>query len=433
MLSRAFLDVQHLFPRAMVTTASTNTPFERRLIEVALRLRVAAESLFSAFTRPVRSPADLTASVGLTKDVAHRVHAALAKQDSLALLHAMPGPEALHAIGRLAQGRVADVSALNIWVRAVEEFASFLNDEVGGKHALDAIASAWLPEARAKFEMANRQSACKAAANLRGAISDVAIQTCLLLPNSSGASVDKIYVSGFIRLRRLRPGLAISVANRTSPRESGPEATGSRPPDSDFDRPMLLDHFCSKPVPSIHVTEAGGYSISRIVGNSVGAAAVCDLFLCDSTAAAYARWADGPGELTGPGIRLDVPAKRLIFDVLVHQEVWKDIQPELRVYDIPLEGAAERNDPWYQRYRLDVLDGLRSLGRGILPCRVAQAAAYLNVLRHVCDSRGLDPESLRCYRCDSTYPLFGVQYYMAFAVPERPVHHRCAVAPARGT
>ena len=54
-----------------------------------------------------------------------------------------------------------------------------------------------------------------------------------------------------------------------------------------------------------------------------------------------------------------------------------------------------------------------------MPCRVAEVVAYQDVLRHVCQARGLDPSSFRSYRCDSQYPVYGVQYYMVFEAPKR--------------
>jgi hypothetical protein len=393
---------------------------ERRVIEVASLLSEAGSHLFAALPRPIRAPIDLTSTLGLAKDVASRLLGALAKRDSLAMLCAMPGPEALYKIGKSARGKVSDADAVSEWIRAVEEFEAFLTDEVGGKHALDAIASAWLPEARAKFEMANRQAACKSAGNLRGMIAEVGINTCFLLPNADGVTVDRINVTGFVGLRRLRPGLPITVGSRRrQPATDGPHAAASNAVDK-YELPVLLDQYCSQPVPSVTITEAGDYSICRMEGDGVGTAAVCDLFLSHYAPGLYPRWSSPGAPFTGPNIRLDVPCERLIFDVLVHEDVWAGKEPEMRLYEILLRGAASPNDPSFDPYRLDLLENVRLLGRGIMPCRVAEVVAYQDVLRQVCADRDLDPRIFRSYRCDSQYPVYGVQYYMVFEAPASP-------------
>ena len=409
-------------PRALVDSSTANSDFvwslEGRIVEVSRALNTAAQRLFASTSRPVRAPIDLTASLGLTKDVASRLLNALAKRDSLAMLCSMPGTEALFKIGKSARGKVSDAEAINEWNRAVEQFEAFISDEVGGKHALDAIASAWLPEARAKFEMANRQSACKAAGNLRGMMADVGVSTYFLLPNPDGETVDRVNVTGFVGLRRLRPGLPIIVGSRRRQPRTDPALPPGRTPIEKYELPVLLDQFCSTPVPSIGITEAGDFSICKMEGGEVGTAAVCDVFLSHFAPSLYPRWAPQQGFLTGPSTRLDVPSERLVFDVLTHEDVWKGKDPELRLYEILLRGSATPNDPSYDPYRLDLLENVRPLGRGISPCRVAGVDVYQDVLRHVCQARGLDPAALRSYRCDSQYPVYGVQYYMVFEAPD---------------
>lgn len=396
-----------------LTSLGNVRQMEARVGQVARQISDGAESLFAALPRPVRAPIDLTSSLGLQKDVASRLLNALAKRDPLALLCALPGPEALYKIAKLARGKVSDPDTIANWVRAVEGFEAFISDEIGGKHALDAIASAWLPEARQKFEMANRQAACKSAGNLRGMIAEVGIHTCLLLPNADGQTVDRVYITGFVGLRRLRPGLPINVGSRRRQANAAAGTAGSR-----YERPVLLEQFCSAPVPSVTITEAGDYSICRVEGDEIGTAAVCDVFLSHFAPGLYPRWGNG-GTLTGPNIRLDVPCERLIFDVLVHEDVWPASEPEVRLYEILLRGPATPSDPSYDPYRLDLLESVRSLGRGITPCRVAEAPAYQDVLRYVCQERAFDPMKFRIFRCDSQYPVYGVQYYMVFEAPIR--------------
>src|SRR5262249_54366335 len=158
--------------------------------------------------------------------------------------------------------------------------------------------------------------------------------TCLLIPSPDGRSVDGTFVTGFVGLRRLRPGLSINIGvRRRTPRTTESPET----PAGHFAKqqlPVLLEQFCSKPMPTISTTQAGDYLIFKVEGEDIGATAVCDVFLTHSAGALYPRWTPPTAPLTGPSIRLDVPSERLIFDVLVHEDVWPAKEPELRLYEI---------------------------------------------------------------------------------------------------
>jgi len=66
------------------------------------------------------------------------------------------------------------------------------------------------------------------------------------------------------------------------------------------------------------------------------------------------------------------------------------------------------------RARSDLLDSVRLLGKGIGCCRVVEIPRYTELLQAACERRGWDPAKFRVYRCDSRYPVVGVQYVMGF-------------------
>ena len=214
---------------------------------------------------------------------------------------AMPGPEALYKIGKSARGKVSDSEAISEWVRAVQEFETFLSDEVGGKHALDAIASrvaSRSPRPSSRWPTVRRPA--RAAGNLRGMIAEVGINTCLLLPNPDGETVDRMYISGFVGLRRLRPGLPITVGSRRRQPQSDGASSGSSVAPDKYELPVLLEQFCSTPLPSVTITDAGDYSICQMNGDEVGTAAVCDLFLSHYAPGLYPRLGDSGRAAHGP-------------------------------------------------------------------------------------------------------------------------------------
>lgn len=395
-------------------------PLESRMTEVAHALSTAGNSLLAALPSAVRAPADLGRALGLNKDISSRLLGALGKRDPLAVLFYMPGLESLHRVTASARKKSIAAEAVNAWDAAVAAFEILLKDEIGGKHALDSIASAWLPEARERFEMANRQAAYKAMANLLGATCELSIQAALIHPSASDpARLDGVHLAMATGIRRLRPGMPIvltSTQRTASPNQPSPtlisktldgKAVGT------VETRMLLDEFCSKPLPEITATEIENNRVYQLVGDDVGVDTACDLAFAEHNPAILTRYATKTGLKGCLTALLEQPSQRLVFDVLIHQDVWP-VEPLLCFYRLPPRGCAHPSDPKRAIDRLDLLDSIRSLGLGIRTSRISEAPSYTDALRTVCEQRGWNSDVFRSYRCDIRYPIWGVQYAMVF-------------------
>jgi hypothetical protein len=55
-----------------------------------------------------------------------------------------------------------------------------------------------------------------------------------------------------------------------------------------------------------------------------------------------------------------------------------------------------------------------------MQARVAEVPRYTELLQWACQNRGWDPACFRAYRCDSRYPVVGVQCVMAFRLEPKP-------------
>ena len=116
------------------------------------------------------------------------------------------------------------------------------------------------------------------------------------------------------------------------------------------------------------------------------------------------------------------PAKTLVFDVLVHKDIYPGSEPTLAIYDTAFDGVADVNDRARDIDRLDLSETIQMLGEGVSKFRTAQVPRYAKMLLHVLDQLKWDASMFRGYRCKIDYPLYGSQVAMMFDPPQPPGH-----------
>lgn len=410
-------------PGGLDRGAGAEAPLGERAMVVGRMLIDAGQEFLGALKAPVRTSTDLVKAAGVNKDVAGRFLAAMGKRDPLAVVYYMPGVESLRRLSRGARSRSPNPVAINAFDEAIATFEQFLEDEIGGRHALDAMASAWLPEARERFESASRQMVFRAAANLRGVECEAEVSTLMLHPSGEPDRFDGVELFGLVGLRRLRPSVPLplmthqlmdNVADRRMLSVDG------RTLDGRDDADVLLPRFGRGDPLAVRASRAGSSVTYQLVGEGLGAERASDVFTGRFIPAYHSRWATKGAPYAGTCVVPDVPTRRLVADVLLHPDVWPSRDPELMFYETAGRGMASPNDASRDADRLDLLDSVRRVGSGIECCRVAEAPRYVDLLRWVCEERGWDPGCFRVYRCDSKYPVYSVQYTMAFRRDEGP-------------
>jgi len=395
-------------------------------VVVGRMLAASGEMLIHGLRSPVRTSTDLVKAAGVNKDIASRFMGAIAKRDPMAVVYYMPGVESLRRLSRGARSRAADAEAVRAFERAVEAFEEFIKDELGGRHALDAMASAWLPEARERFEFASRQMAYRAAANLRGLECQTFIDVGFAHPGGAGSSPDRydaVVIQGACGVQRLRPAVPLMIATFDHR-----DDTAGRPSLSIDGRAIgkgsdvleFLPRFGRGDPPALRVTRDESSTFYRLVDDGLGAGTASDLFFGQYVPGMYRRWARFPGDIAAQMEAMEMPSQRLVMDFLVHPEVWPGIEPELMVYNTMVRGVALPYDRTRDGDRFDLLEDMRCIGTGIECCRIGEAPRYVELLKWTCEQRGWDPSCFRVYRCDSRYPVVGMQYTLAFRLNERP-------------
>ena len=415
--------------------AGSEPDISERVAAIGRMLASAGAAYLSTLRSPVRTSSDLVRAANVNKDVANRFMMALGKQDPLAVVYYMPGVEALRRLSRAARDPSADPAAVRAFDDAIAAFERFLQDELGGRHALDAIASAWLPEARERFESASRQMIFRGTANLRGVECQSMIDAVIIHPGGDPDRFDSVSISGVIGVRRLRPSVPLRIATFASLGATAgrPWFTSDGRPASDEAPMEVLPRFGRGEPPPMRIARYGSCIAYEIVGEALGAATAADAVFGQYTPGSFRRWARKPGDAISLLHILEVPAQRLVMDVLLHPEVWPGREPELSFFDTTIRGYALPDDPSRAADRMELVDTVRRIGTGVECCRIAEMPRYVDLLRWACEQRGWNPSAFRVYRLDGRYPPCGVQYVVSFRQDERPASEAASGTDAAGS
>ncbi|MEP0847581.1 MAG: hypothetical protein HRF50_12295 [Phycisphaerae bacterium] len=410
-------------------SASTSEPteiehalsIEMRIGSVGQRLADAFRALVDAMPGGPYRPQELARALGIKKDLSSRVLRASRNKDPVAVVHMMPGPVPLRQLLQAAAEKSIAPEILREGEEAVRQFDLLIRQEAGDRTSLDAIISTCLPDAREKFELFNKQAVYRGMAQLKGVSAEVTLNTALLHPGTDPGRIDGVWIIGSFGLRRIRPSAVVHFCSH----RLGPTATTlstltlDGEPVQDL-HGLLLDAYCSSPRPPLQARRHGATVHYTLDGEAIGPHSAVNLVFAELTPGCLPRYRDAEDRLYGPGSEITTPTSTLIFDVLIHEDVYPGREPALRVYDTAVNGLADMNDPARDIDRLDVAETIQPLGRGPSKWRVSEVPRYVELVRHVFAKVNWDAERFRGYRCKVQYPIYGSQLSLAFHAPERP-------------
>ena len=393
-----------------------------RIAAVALELSEAFRSLLDALPgRPMR-PQALARTLKVDKTVSHRLVTAIRDGDPLATAHRIPGPEPLRRIANAARKHEVPPSITRRAEDAIGAFESLIKDEGGDRSGLDAIISTWLPIAKQRFEREAKQAMYRGARQLRGVAADVQISTHLIHPGSDAMRCDCAAILGFLGLRRIRPeaGLRLGIVHGTSSASGHLTTLTGKAIETADD--FLWHEFCSQPEAEAMVRRVhcgNGWLYDMEWRDAVGPSSARDIIMRNLTSNATCRYRmpNDPRSKGGVSELVAAPARTLVFDILIHEDVYPDCQPEVRTVASGPQSWADPNDSSRDCDVLAIEERVEHLGQGVERCWAEEIPAYVQMLQSACDTVGWDAQSFRGYRVRVEYPVFNSELQFVLDLP----------------
>ena len=393
------------------------------------RINQAGEALLQSFVRVIdqvpggdAGPQRLAKELGIDKVLASRMLKAIRSPDAMSVVHRVPGPEPMRRVIKASSKLGVNPADIKEAGEAIDRFETLIRTEIGDRSALEAILSTWVPEARREFELRRKQSAFRAMSQLKGAQAEVYAECAIFWPSADGEHIDIVWIKSVFGLQRLRPGMRVKFTSHRAVEEGSGRRTYTltgEPVDS-VDS-ATLEQYCSTPAPKLEVQHAGEVMHYLLEPGGFGAQSAIDLVTCEVNRGEIPRYIPSSrNRKAWASSDINIPSRRMQFDVLVHKDLYTSGYPELRIYDTTILGQADINDPSREVDQLELLEGIENLGNGITRFGSSHVPRYRAMLGDVCTQLGFDPELLRGYRVSSDYPIYGSQTAMLFATQDRP-------------
>jgi hypothetical protein len=401
---------------------AAESAMRQRAAEIGAFLQQTIELLLADLGR--RGSTDqrsLQQAFDLSQSATSRLVSAVRQGDPLATLSLIPGPEALQQMLRGAAAAGAAPERLRAAEEAVARLRSFLDVEVGNRGTLDALLVDWVHEARGSFELRQKAAAFKAMSAIRGVQAETVMTTAIIHPSAEPGLCDSVGIDALLGCRRLRPSgvLRLTGVQMAAPEQVAPfTALDGRPLRTLQD--LLLAEFSTLSAERIETARHGNQlelTVRELPlgrGTERGDDLVCSQLFRGSP---RLKRGDGPPHAGAFG-QAEPPCEHYVLDVLLHDEVWPGVVPELYIFDTVVRGLAHADDPSRNGDRLDLLEAVQAMGRGADSFRLPQFPRYVELVRHVCAQRDWDPARLRGFRCKVRYPIYGSQTALTFALSD---------------
>lgn len=410
------------------TPIPTATP-DRPLESIEVRITQTGDALLRGMSRVIErvpgseaGPQKLAGQLGVDKVLASRLLKALRSSDPMAMVHRTPGPEPLRRVLAASAKWGVPADLLAEAHAAVDGYEDLIRTDIGDRSALEAILSAWVPEARREFELRRKQAAYRAMSQLKGVEAEVYAEAAIFWPSDDHAHIDIVWIKAVIGLHRLRPGVPVHFTSqrRVEGRE-GRRPTTLHGEAVDTVQGAVVAEFSTNPVPRLKTQIAGEATHYLLDEPGFGAGSAVNLVTCEVNRAEIPRYLPtSRNRRAWASSDINIPTRTSQFDLLIHEGLFPGESPDLRVYDTTIRGQADVNDPTRDIDRFDLLETVDALGLGSHRFGSSVVPQYRALLAHVCDTLGFDGQRLRGHRVVSEYPIYGSQFALTLRTTEPP-------------
>ena len=404
-----------------MTPANQVAPFCDDASKVVLPLRRSLTELIHGRTANEDKQERLLGRLNAT--LQSRLSRALEAEDDLSALYYMPGPDGLRRVIDAAEHAGHSPELLLRIGACIREYEDFLETEDIGRERLHAVLGGFYPKVRETMMRTNGQAVFKAMSNIIGYYAETMVTCIIVLPGSDPDRCTLVMLRGFRGWRRLRQEAWFLVTGT----EAGPIDTDLAITTldgvslSEINGPPLISEFCRN-APTFELSKVHGQTRHyTLTDMDIGARSDCDFYMGEVYWNAEQLHADEHRAMSIGFAGVATPCKHMVFDMLVHHDVWPQSSPSLECYRIVPQGiVTEANWADRQHDRLELGVRLRKLAPGLPNIDSPTAPNYRQLAQHAFDQLDVPVDELFGYRVATRYPLYGTQYCMRFELPSRP-------------
>ncbi|MDF1839457.1 MAG: hypothetical protein P1V35_16435, partial [Planctomycetota bacterium] len=311
---------------------------------------------------------------GINSVSAGRLLKAIAQKDPIATLQLLPGPKPLQQVIDASKRLQIEEEAIERAETATREFDGFIREQAGDRSTLKAMLTAWLPEERKEFESQRRQTIFKARQELDGVSSDLELNAMVIHPSEDPGHLDLVNVKCLFGIDRIRPEATVTLGtalaeNITEHSNGDSNAASERLPRTlegdvahDGFHSVLLSEFCTERIAPLQVHPHGTHVDYTLGPTGFGRASKVDLVLAEVNPKGLVRSSPDMKHPPHFWVIPEMCTRKMVFDIILHEDVYTERSPVLRFYDTKGLGIADPSDPRSDRDRRDFSHSIEVIG-----------------------------------------------------------------------
>ncbi|MFK7959133.1 MAG: hypothetical protein AB8G96_01285 [Phycisphaerales bacterium] len=400
--------------------AALALPFADDLREAVQALRAALLGLLADVGGDPSRPQDIARRFGLNKNLTWKISRLVGDGDPLGAVPHVPGRSGVEIFLRAMER----AGASTVHVGAVQAAADAL-DAAARRHTddrptLEMMIDAALPMPQQTEQF--RRLAFQGNSGTWGVRAKTQVAMHVLMPSDDAPGmVDLVQIGGLLGFKRLRAGTRWLLFRRERWSDDGSSvgADDVRPLDPASGGAVpLLPKFCSRPLPTIDVTQTPGEEQYELPPGPVGKTAALDCVYGQVARKVGPDHAEKPGEHTEIGCSVITPCEHLVLDLLVHRSCAWAMRPELMVVG-RLDGSGLHDDGQRRRNLIAVPETVRDLGFGLDGLATPAAPGQRELAAWTLDQVDRDPREFRALRVVMSHPPIPIAILLRSALPVR--------------
>lgn len=387
-------------------------PFESAARDTLKQLRDALGLAIESIPgEPVTRPSELARRLDLDTRLAWKISKVVNARDPFLASQYLPGASGVKIFLRAASRRDVSATVLDGVRQAFKRFDELMKVHSDNRETFDAMLAGHVTDQRGRVDLEHRKSAFRAMSYIWGVQARTHLHTYLLAPSATASYFDAAILRGYIDLRWIRPNVPWRLSRFYTVDAAGEMHTSFErepiaPPPSggpgEADMPVMHE-FSTQPLPECRRVVGGKGNVSyRLVEGSVGDTGAMTCVYGEVIRAAEPSRVQGDHTALCMTALPRTPARTLMFDVLVHRELFDAPRFRAELYG-DLYGEAFEGDP-AECDRLPMHETIEFLGAGAGAVRTPDVPRYPEMVQQAAERLGCRDDSFDAWRLRIEYP-----------------------------
>ncbi len=375
-------------------------------------------AVLEAYCEPGCGITAICERLGVHRKLAWQVRGVAYGTDPFKTVRMMPSPAGVETLAGAIEAREGGGELARRVRAATAEFDELVREHAEDRSSLEMLAEASVGDDQAELRW--REQAFRGNSFIWGVQARALVTVLALHPSRDRAGwLDLMQVRGLVNLTRVRPdvrwlvGQSVILDDRAVAQAPAREPLDARAAEAMGGVPVLSE-FCSKPLPKLVRTPVqGGMLHDELLPAPVGQSGQQSIYIGEIIRNLGAAHATEQDRVAHFGCAIRTPAQMLVYDHLVHRELFRGVERELCVF-------GEMNSPatFDDNDLLPTKERLVRLGPGIARARCAELPGHVEMLKTLLAKAGWDPDDFEHFRVRMPYPPLPASVMIRHALPE---------------